>query len=175
MAVESPDGACSFSFNGIPLTVSKNDAPEVAVDEYLHEMHLLSEAYRASPEGQKAEADRIERVRQAQETMNQAMIDLLFLDFNDLDAVLTWLCRIQDASDTKGVAKSTETILYAFQQHGYAPNETNGSQCDPANCRSMGRHMVGEALAMLRDIGAIHHMLHDFVEAWRAKFAYLEE
>ena len=172
MARDSEESV-AMTLNGIELTCEPGTPVCEVENAYTVEMNRRAEEYRKSTAWIAANTARLNRIADADATLIFALQKLPSLDFSNLPSVLAWICSIQDATDTVGTVKHSETILWAFQQHGYIPGECAGKSFDATNCQNFARYIIGHALEGLQCIGAIRHIIHKFTADWHERFDYL--
>lgn len=162
-------GYAEGAFNGIILTASTDTRPESIVVAYDHECKERAAAYRASPEGIAAQAER-ERTRAEAQTKHDVLMRRLpRLNFGDQVAVLDWLCDMQGPSDHAGVIVRRDTILATFAKHDFLPGVNCDADFRPEVRDNVHRWLVGQCLDGLERL-AIHHTVHKFAAEWKAKF-----
>jgi hypothetical protein len=98
------------------------------------------------------------------------MAKLRTLDFSNDVAVLDWLCAIQEPSNHIGVILRRQTIVHAFESHGFVEGANCGPDYKPGNRENMYRYLVGQALNGIKSGPAIHPIFHKFVGEWKAQF-----
>ena len=101
------------------------------------------------------------------ETAKRLTGELEQLDFGNLDAVLQWLCDIQDPSEYACVKLDSEKILAAFAAHGFHVN--NDLVVDTNDRESHARYIINQCLILIQAM-SIPQMLHGYVAQWRKKF-----
>jgi hypothetical protein len=163
-------GSAEGMFNDIHLLAEAETTPEAVVDFFTRATEARDDAYRKSPEGQKAEREADERRQAAQARHDALMQRLPKLDLYDQVAVLDWLCEMQDPSDHVDVIVRRKTIVETFERAGYEAGENCGEDFRPDDRKNVFRYLVGQALSGLKDGPAIHPILHKFTAEWKAKF-----
>ncbi len=159
----------SGMFNEIEMKADPEDSADDIVAEFTRQCEERSARYRTSPEGMAAAERTKGRIEAAQAIHDEHITALGSLAFDDADAVLDWLCAIQDATDTSGVKVDKNAILLAFADNGYRPNVNCGEAFDGEDRDNFHRWIVGQALDTLSNV-AIHPMIHSFADQWREKF-----
>ncbi len=168
--VAERDGAAFGHFNEIQLQAVRGGAiAESIVADYDRLCAERSAAWRASPEGQKAEQERQER-RQHLQGVHDALMARLPTIWGDQAAILDWLCEMQGPSDHVGVIVRKDTIGAAFAKHNYVPGMDCGEEYKADQKNSAWRYLVGQALDGIVNGPAIHSILHKFADEWRARW-----
>lgn len=162
--------AVEAKFNDIKLTANADTNANDIVAHYGEESKRRGEAYRNSPEGKKAAREAEERRVALQQKHDALMQQLPTLNFADDVAVLDWLCELQDPSDHTGVVKQNDAVIAAFAAHGYQPSVNTGKGFNENDRDNFARYLIGQALSNLREVGAIHHIIHQFTADWKKKF-----
>lgn len=163
-------GEATGSFNGIELHAARGYAAAAVVSFYNDEARRRTEAWKNSPEGIAAAAER-ERVRSDLQAKHDALMRRLpQLDFTDQCAVLDWLCEMQGPSDHGGVIVRRKTILEAFAKRNFLPGVNCDADFHPEVRDNVHRWLVGQALSGLEEGPAIHGVIHKFAAEWKAKF-----
>lgn len=157
-------------FNDIELTANPDTTADSVVAFYGEESKRRGEAYRNSPEGKKAAREAENRRVALQQKHNALMQQLPTLNFTDDVAVLDWLCELQDPSDHTGVVNQKDVVISTFAAHGYYPSVNTGKDFNENDRDNFVRYVIGQALANLREVGAIHRIIHKFTENWKKKF-----
>lgn len=168
-------GYAEGSFNDIVLTANPDTRPESIVAAFDHECKARSEAYRNSPEGKAAEAQREHERAEAQAKHDALMRRLPALNFRDQSAVLDWLCAMQAPTDQGGVIVRSKTILAAFAKHDFLPGVNCDADFRPESRDNVHRWLVGQALSGLEEGPAIHAVIHRFAAEWKSKFVRASE
>lgn len=140
------------------------------MDAYKAECNRRAEAYRQSDEGKRAAREREERKAEAQRKVDDLMRELPHLDFRNLNEVISWVERLQPASDHAGVIVPVNVVIGAFREHGFEANANTGDAFDGNDERNYAGCVVGQALDGLSSMGAIHPMVVDFADRWRTLF-----
>jgi hypothetical protein len=156
-------------FNGIMLRAEFGETADAIVRRWEAESAARAKAYAESPEGIAAAAERDRERSDLQARHDALMRRLPSLDFKDDVSVLDWLCAMQGPSDYIGVIVRGETIIAAFEKHGFKPNANTGRAFRPEDRENVFRYLVGQALDGLQG-PAIHGIIHKFVGEWKAKF-----
>ena len=164
------NGEAVGMFNNIQLVAREGQTEADVVGDYQRQSEALAELYRNSPEGRAAATEREESRAAAQAKHDRLMRQLPSLNFRDDAAVLDWCCQMQEPSDHVGVIVRRETIVETFAKHGFEPGVNCGADYKPRDRGNMFRYLVGQALSGLQDGPAIHSIIHQFADEWRAKF-----
>lgn len=158
------------TFNDIVIRNDDGSTAESIVAAFDRDSEAVAAAWRTSPAGIEAARQREER-RQAMQARGDALMAALpDLDWSDDHAVLRWITDMQDPSDHAGVRTNAPLILRVFIEHGYEPNAYVDDAFVPGDRRIEHAWLIGQALDGLRQIGAIHGVVHSFAEKWRAQF-----
>lgn len=163
-------GEAVGKFNDIELHAASGYAPAAIVTFYNEETARRSEAYRASPEGRKAQREAHQRRRDLQTKHDWLMARLPKLDMSLPSDVLDWLCQVQECTDHIGVIVRKRTIIERLEEAGYKANENTGADYKDGDLHNMFRYLVGQALSGLKEGPAIHPIIHKFAGEWRRKF-----
>jgi len=164
-------GSARGMHNEVEIVADGASTADSLYAQWQQKQDEASIAYRNSPEGQKASAEREAAILSAQETHDRLVRDLTTLDFKNDAAVLDWLCAVQDATDHVGVAVDKTRILAAFEGAGFIVGANCGEAFRPDDRDNVFRWIVGQALDCLRSV-AIHGIVHKFVGEWKAKFVH---
>lgn len=160
----------TMAFNGIELAMGPDTDPKDVVADYWAKTHKQAEAYRNSAEGKATAEKTAQHLALMQKTMADGMARLPQLDFTDLHAVIEWLAFVQDASHHTGVQTPRQEIIETFAAHGFLPSVNCGEDYNEDDRENVARYLIGQALAGLQSVGAIHHIFHDFAADWHLKF-----
>lgn len=83
-------------FNGIELIAKAGwSSAESIVEEYIAESNRRAEEYKNSPEGKEAEKNRQQEIKALEIKRDELMVQLETLDWDNLEAVIDWLCEMQ--------------------------------------------------------------------------------
>jgi hypothetical protein len=158
-------------FNGVDIIAQPGDDPAELQTKWSADMDRKAEEYRNSPEGQRVAREAEERKQKLQAEANRLMSVLDEVDFSDLGAVIDWLEAMQDPSDHIGINFDRQHVLDTFEKHGYQPSVYTYGEFDENDREVYARWMIGQALDGIRQIGAIHGLIHKFAKSWREKFS----
>lgn len=164
------DGSAEGEFNDVTITAERGETADIILARYTAECERRAEAYRKSPEGVAAAASAKERTAYLQQAADCLMAALPNLDFSDEDAVLDWLCALQEPSDHIGVSINKNAVLVEFAKHDLRPNVNCGPDFDANDRHNFFAWLVGQALDGLATV-AIHGLIHKFADDWRHAFA----
>ena len=170
VAAAREHGSAIGWFNEIALTATAETTPKEVVEVFNRECELRAEAYRNSPEGKEAERQREAARSTAQQVHDALMAQLPSLNMADDEAVLDWFCQMQEPSDHVGVIVRRQTIVQAFEKHGFRANENCGADYRPGDRKNMHRYLVGQILSCLKEGLSIHPIFHKFAAEWRQQF-----
>jgi len=159
----------STTFNGIRLIAAMTSTVKDVLDMWERRFEENRKAYRESPEGKAAAQGEVLRAEGKQHRLDQLMLELDTLDFTNQAHVIKWVEDFQDPSDYIGLKKDPKKIVKIFAEHGYFASVNLGSQFHAEDKDNVARYIVGQALDGLNFIGAIHGMIHSFIEDWRKK------
>ena len=163
--------AAQAMFNDISLIADKDSTVEDIIADFNTKMAAVSEAYRNSPEGEKAARESEQRKVNAQQKHDALMRQLPNLNFGDDVAVLDWLCEFQGPSSCIGVVKQQDVVLATFAAHGYYPNANCDMDFHFADRDNFARWIVGQALDELQSkVGAVRGGIHRFTDEWKMWF-----
>lgn len=157
-------------FNDVVLTADPCTNADMVVASYTRECEARSEAYRNSPAGKAAALKQNQERAELQAKHDALMRQLPALDFSNDVAVLDWMCAMQEPSDRRGVIVRRETIVSAFERHGFKANENCGDAFKPDDRDNAFRYLIGQCLAGLKEGPAIHGIIHKFADDWRRRF-----
>lgn len=152
-----------MNFNGVRLALTAQSTVAAEVAKYHAEIERRSEKFRNSPEGRRQAA-------RAAARLAAALADLDSLDWDSVEAVVNWLCRVTPAFDHGGVNYPREELVARFAEHGYLPNVNCGEDYIADDLDNSGRWLIGQALDGIAKVGAPHPMTVDFGERWREQF-----
>lgn len=160
----------STTFNGVRLIAAMTSTVKDVLDMWERRFEENRKAYRESPEGKAAAQGEVLRAEGKQHRLDQLMLELDTLDFTNQAHVIKWVEDFQDPSDYIGLKKDPQKVVKIFAEHGYFASVNLGSQFHAEDKDNVARYIVGQALDGLNFIGAIHRMIHSFIEDWRKKF-----
>ena len=163
------DGQSEGVFNEVILVAKRGERAEDILSRYTSECERRTEAYRKSPEGIAADNRAKERRQALQQTADGLMAGLPNLDFTDENAVIDWLCALQEPSDHVGVIIDKNAVLIAFAKNDLLPNVNCGADFDANDRRNFFEWLIGQALDGLAKV-AIHGVIHKFADDWRQRF-----
>ncbi len=159
------------TFNEISLIAFPGATAAEIETNYNDQNERRHREYLASPEGIAEERRNQAEIEAAQEKVAELMAELSKLNYMDCEAVLDWFCDLQPASDRSGVTVPNAEICEAFRAVGYQSNCNLGKDFDENDPENFGRYIIGQCLAMLENPPfAIHHVLLNFADKWKAKF-----
>ena len=69
-----------------------------------------------------------------------------------------------------GVRVDRERIIATFGAHGYVSGVNCGDAFDAEDRENVARWLIGQCLANLVSVGAIHGIVHKFADDWIEKF-----
>ena len=163
-------GAAKGKFNDIELIAKPDSSPDDLVAYFERECAARSEAYRNSPEGKEA-AKASNDCRASLQAKHDALMDCLpALDWKNDVAVLDWICAMQEPSDHVGVISRRETIVSAFERHGFKAGANCGKNYRDGDRENTFSYLVGQALSGLKEGPAIHSIIHKFASEWHTRF-----
>lgn len=162
-------GRAEGEFNEVTITAERGEAADVILARYTSECERRADVYRKSPEGIAATKRAEDRTAALKRAADSLIATLPNLDFSDEDAVLDWLCALQEPSDHIGVSIDKNVILIEFAKHGLRPNVNCGPDFDAGDRRNFFEWLVGQALDGLATV-AIHGVIHKFADDWRLRF-----
>jgi hypothetical protein len=163
-------GSAEGEFNEVTITAERGETADAILARYTSECERRTDAYRKSPEGIAALNCAAERTAALQQAADDLMAALPNLDFTDENAVLDWLCALQEPSDHIGISIDKNSVLIDFAKHGLRPNVNCGPDFDAGDRRNFFEWLVGQALDGLATV-AIHGVIHKFADDWRRGFA----
>lgn len=153
------------TFNGIKLTVNENYiGSDHVVFDYRLKYAGRAATYAASPEGKRAAAEAVERLAQAQATVDVHVFSLAHLDFADTDAVIAWVAGVADAADHVDIKLNRAALREMFVFSGWGIGVNCGRDFDGEDERNFAGWIVGQWL------DCWHPMVNGFIEQWRTKF-----
>lgn len=161
-------GSVRALFSGvIPLIATEDSTPEGIVADLLNKFEEADKTYLHSPEG-KSEALESEK---AEQEYNDLMVQLPNIDFNNQEAVLDWICNLEEASKNIDVDMRQDDVLKIFAEHGYQPSVNSGKEFNGEDRDNYARYIVGQALAGLQDDdAAILPIVTKYTDDWKKKF-----
>lgn len=169
LADDSDAEAVEFTFNSIPLRVTRDDTPASVYGRFMEGM----EAAANTPEAiaaRKASEARISAWRaEAQARLDEVMAQVGTLRPMDLASprwTATWIGSFADATDTMGVIWDAEKLCDLLESAGYRANEFTSRDPDAAEVlrahldadpSDRYRYLIGQAISCLRGpVRAIH-------------------
>ncbi len=156
-------------FNDIPIAAYPHDDPSNVLRKWMSKFDRRRIAYANSAEGVEAEARHAAEVRRMQSLVHELMQELATLDFSEA-ATLDWMARLQEPSDYVSVDVPVGEILMIFERHGLVPNMNVGDNFRDGDQRNEFEYIIGQCLNGLDEYGAIHHIVHKFVDDWRSRY-----
>lgn len=169
----------TFTFNGVDMVVAADVAMGTAAFVDYHKvwadkMEANAAAYRASPEGIRAQQEANERLARCKEGNALLSASLPSALLGPVVGLLDWLCDLEryghvDAPvDYPGLAQD-------FIAAGYLPNvnvDTAFHKDDPDN---FARYIIGQCVASMTHGMPPHGIIHKFVDDWKAAFVATAE
>lgn len=161
----------SFQFNEITLKVNKCSTTQSIYDDFRAQCKERSRKYWASPKGQAKIKRRKEEAQRLNLEARKLELQLPFLRYQDVEAVLNWFEKYQDPSDHIRVKIPREHILRTFEQRGFLPGVYCREEFKLKDRDIHARWIIGQCLSCLKEIGAIHHITKKFIQDWREMFS----
>ncbi|MFA7204994.1 MAG: hypothetical protein WC102_01560 [Saccharofermentanales bacterium] len=155
-------------FNDYELVITPTTDPTEILHKYNVDMAVREVEYRGSPEYKQ----RQEELTQQKEVQKRK-IELLckhYPDFNDLDAVVTWL---EHASECNIISLKPYGIVEKFELEGYEINTNCYDKFDINSKDNFGKWLVGQALNGIKTVGSIHPIFKNHAQQWRDRFGVL--
>lgn len=139
-----------FRFNDVDVAVAPGERPEAAEDRWNIERDRQTEAWRASPEGRRAEAEAEERRRDCQRRTDALIVRLPGV-VKELGPLVRWCVELSRAADHVGVRWSPSAVADAIEAAGWRRDAHVGRA--EAEFRGeptmLGEYVVGQALSCL--------------------------
>jgi len=161
----------SFKFNDIALRVLPDDQSSVLVARWQSLLDDRQRAYRESPAGRKAAAERAETVKRKQVELDscvEALPKILRAD-NHLNALVYWLVEIVEPADDVDVAWDSAAVADRLIAAGYSENEYAGHEPEWFNSRErMGRYLLGQAINCMKKGLPPHSITLSFAQKYFA-------
>lgn len=156
-----------FSFNEIEL-VAFPDSDAIGLSQgYSAAREKRVQAYRESPEGKKAAQERAAEIARKQDLHDSLVRGLKTAINTGMDSVIAWLRPFQEASDYRGVKSDFVAVIATFEAAGYEANENTGLPRAHYSSRPiMGRYIIGQAIACMKNGMPPHQITHTFAEKY---------
>lgn len=160
------------TFNNVLLSVEKGSKTTIKqLVEYFHQESLrLIEAYQSSPEAIANAKENILKLEEIQKESNTHIEKLNQLEFSDVEKVLNWITIFQKFSDNREVQVDSSAIIQTFADNGYSLNYNSSVEPDITCKADSARSIIIQVLQMLKETGAIHHIVHFHIERWKSQF-----
>lgn len=168
-------GEISADFNGIPLRAVAGTTSEDIESSFRATMAAENAKWLGSSEYADQNAKREIELAKKQAACNSLIEQLHSLDFKDDVTILTWLQEFTPLSDDTGVKCNSSLVIETFKQHGFEPSVNIGEKFNGENRDNYFRYIVGQGLACLKSVGAIHQVIHTFIERWNKTFIQEEK
>lgn len=168
-----------FCFNGIPLLVRAGALSENVADAWEVERSKREKLFKESPGYAEWKSWRDSDRSVKRRLLTREIVDLVEgrIDMKDRGQVIDFFVRIQDATDTVGVAEDVdvELIVRKLRLAGYdagacTVDSENGEVFDADDPDLYARWLVGQCLDNLMQMRAVHHVVHKFAKEWHSKF-----
>jgi hypothetical protein len=161
-----------YNFNGVNLIANQNSTVDWLIATFEEQMSLAHNKYINSDAYKVLETERLLELIENQLKAKLLMEEFQSLDFSDYTRLLNWLSEIQPLSDLIGVLsdENKNIIISTFEQNGYLPSVNTGENFKEDDEDNVARYLIGQALDNLIYVGAIHHILQDFIIQWKSKF-----
>ncbi len=154
------DETYTGDFGGITLVANPGDTSESVEVQWWRQSDAKSEAYRNSPEGERA-------ARQA--AINELMRRFETLDYEDLDQLVQFFDDMAEPSDHIGTSDRWR-IVDAFAEHGLVASMNSRDKFDGEDRENYAKYLIGQALGSLSFLGLIMSPYSVHAAQWRDKF-----
>jgi hypothetical protein len=152
----------AFRFNGVDMLASPGESPWTVAGRWHDETERRAEAYRSSPEGQRAAAEAEGRRRHAQRRTDNLMARLPGVT-RDLGALVRWCVELSRAADHVGVQWGRDAAVAAIEAAGYREDAHVGRHPRGfADRQVMGEYLVGQSLSCMRKGMPPHPIIDKF-------------
>lgn len=163
-----------FEFNGVSVTFNPYEPSDMLARRVQEEMARRAEAYRLSPAGQAAEANRVQAVAEGQAAVSRLMEELPEVVRGDLPSVMRWVTAFATQHDHVGIQTDPDAVVATFQGAGFEANAYVGEEYRDMLNRDkekLGRYIIGQFLAILPMRCGMPGILHAFANDYHAMAA----
>lgn len=141
-----------FTFNDVALSAMPTDRPQIIEQRWRSIFEAKQEAYRNSPEGKAAAAEREQQRKNMQATTNTLIKQLPDTLKRGLDDLMFWLRKFSSTADHVGVTWDIAYVKKTLEDAGYIANEHAGQAPEWFNTRErMGRYVAGQAIECMNN------------------------
>lgn len=165
----------TFTFNGASVTVAADvalgRAPRVDYLKVWNDaMEANAAAYRASPEGIRAQQEADERLAECKHQNASLAISLpTVLTSGDNATILGWFCELETYSHI-GAPVDYPALAEQFVAAGYAANVNLGPDLKPDDADNVARYIIGQCVHMMSGGMPPHGLVHRSTERWVETF-----
>ena len=167
--------AVRSDFNGIKLVANPGDDATSVESAWQNEYNQREKTYSNSPKYRKQREQNVREVEALKQQLEGQINELMSLDFSNYMLLINWLDRLVEPSDRIGVELDWETIVTAFETHGFQANVNTGDAYKGEDLDNSALWLIGQALTTLKGGLFGHHGVHPifqkFAKEWLDKFA----
>ncbi len=154
----------SMTFNEIFVTADVGATAESIAGAWWAETNRRAQAWKESPKGKAAAAERVEEIR-----TKQARVDELMAALPAGEAAwMEWVHEFAQVADDIGVHFDRGALADALERAGWVANAEVGRPREHFQTRpAVARYIMGQAISCLRAGMPPHPITLTFVERWR--------
>lgn len=164
------DFVVSGEFNGVTLTATGKETPEILVERFLIELEKNAEAYKRSPEYKQEQERRQNEVSALQKKHDELISAFPNLNFKDYNAVLDFVHQYYEVTDHVGVNKNHKLVIESLEDNGYISNANTGDNFKENDEENNARYIIGQFISCVKNSGACPPVLSSFYEKYKNKF-----
>lgn len=154
-----------LSFNSVDLIVAPTRRPQEVVVEFLETLEQRQREREATPEWQRGEQERAERVRSQQARLNELVASVDKAVASDLSTTIDWLGQFIPLADNVGVTFNHELLAAKLalvaEENAHVGQPPEWIQESP---RRAAQYIIGQVINMLRRGMPPHPMLGEFIK-----------
>jgi len=164
----------SGDFNGVTLTATGKETPEMLQKHFSVEMNKQVEEYRNSDEYKAQEERRSKEVIELQKKHDALIASIPNHDFKDYGATLDLVYRYYEVTDHVGVQKNHGSFIETLEKNGYLPNANTGSQFKKDDPENHARYLIGQFMSCTKSMGACPPVMDSFYKEYVKMFRKTE-
>ena len=153
-------------FNGIKITATPFSTVEELLENYNKESEKREREYLNSEAYKKAQLKEKETVQRMQNHIDKSVKKLEKM--NNHKEIVSFVGKVQAFTDRVGVDSSL--ILETLKNKGYESGVNTDEDFNEKDSDNYARYIVGQAMANLETVGAIHPMVSVFANSWNRIF-----
>lgn len=160
----------SGEFNGVTLTATGKETPEILREQFYIQLGKNSEAYKRSPEYKKEQERRQKEVSTLQKKHDELISCFPTLNFKDYNAVIDFIHQYYQVTDHVGVEKNHKHVIKLLEDNGYISNANTGDNFKENDEENTARYIIGQFMSCVKESGACPPVLSSFYEKYVDKF-----